>query len=1510
MPNPMSFSWPFTTADTTAPLVTNNLPIGVGQPLNSNIQFDISDPESGINLLTLNVTVNGIYAILNGVFQSGFIGTIINTGGGTCHVIIDPNIDFNILQTVTVGIDASNNAGVIMPTFTWSFETESGEIATNLDTCYTLLRFQQLSSLIPDGSFYSYSGELMPYKSNNTRILIDTEVSLKTFRVLINEVAYGYVTSNFDGILLLNIKLPLGDIVLELQQESSTNKIIKYITTRNFSVWHCAYAEQFTLIDTYNETTLNSFKLEKAGPVDIDLAHGTRLITPNDFSADLESYRDILGFIRQAFRYYNGKLSGNMAAIAAITQVNPLTLYRNLNAPRWILGQNKLPNGNFSSNNKTINISGLNTNINNLGAFVSNVIQSDSYLNEGNGTLTYSNKFKRFRWDAPKENKLGPNGLPNALFCNSSDVIDANGTYNINTGRYAANLISKYTNLLDLDPFNMAQYDNFGMLHLEIDNRGIFSINIEHAFDTQTIIGAINAYLRISNIYGSQRYVTLQPAGGVPPIKDYIEIIAVSDNTRVNAAPGVHSGSGFIQSDGAWGLSYKAPTDASYGAVVVASPGETIRLYADNGIEYIDVSVGYIVPPAIVGSFFTIEHRYHNIASLYNNSIKLDSKNVQINDGTSSIRLLEGPYSKYNMFGHEDGTGDLQGDILLSISAGDTQIRATADTMKKFNSDNSENVNLPFDIIVGRGTGPKLGTTIGGTSFSVNHRIDYQTYGLIYNIVGLTVKKGFTHIRFYDINPIHRASVLYGVHPIIDISETLNRIYFQFNGSRIQRNYYNSVTLETNTYIKFINADKRIPEGTGDNAGIELQYIAAGNQLRWRPYGSSFWGTAVSLAAGGYFRLYSSSNDGYMWIDCYVDPIISGSGLPDHASVWCSIFHSPPVLLNSITTNMHVELWSSGEIATVDSIQPGVGYDDLVLKDPILGNYNVANTYKIFPKTIWNISYPGVDSFGGLSMDVDITKEIPALDYGTVVVNRPELPDNWYDASVSPHDVIITPETNINKSAIEIDDLSVNDANLEINIPFIDSQKGYNFILKVWVTNKSTLNTTETCYIGFDFGSGPILSGVNTITHNETIGVPKLLSFNSILPPNATQFKVLINISSNIIGSSLVVDKVILIQEVLESTFMGVGTVPRSDHRTNFGSLLYAWSSDELTDIERGILGIGSPVTDGLIKYSHNSHEQIDAFDVTDVVGADVVNVRGAVTDTEFSASTLTNLDIVTRSPNKYSYLVPIKTSHINDEQLIFSGGSPNLATLAYPSNMNMDEAILYENNIPVTQDNWSFYSETEIEILSGFNPSATYKFEYNLLTRLETAPISLISPPDNGNDTWYADYLIWNRQDVLIRSINETVSIYFNTAFVAVLPRESDTNKLKSVLIENNGINSRTVPYSAWDYVDNISIRIEGSEFNPDSLYSFQYNQLLSDPERIINVISEIRSGDSLITLAAATYREFNINNIIDTSSGLVYHQIRLTFDNITNLEDLRVHSAVLKGLNMYGAGSPPPGM
>lgn len=121
--NPLSTSYDFTTIyDTTPPSVSNLNPAsGATNRLKStNVAFRISDSQTGVDIDSLSINVEGITYTKSGP------NTFSYTGGAAAYdITINPAVDFPTGATIDVAIDAEDLANNPMSTYTYSFSLDS-----------------------------------------------------------------------------------------------------------------------------------------------------------------------------------------------------------------------------------------------------------------------------------------------------------------------------------------------------------------------------------------------------------------------------------------------------------------------------------------------------------------------------------------------------------------------------------------------------------------------------------------------------------------------------------------------------------------------------------------------------------------------------------------------------------------------------------------------------------------------------------------------------------------------------------------------------------------------------------------------------------------------------------------------------------------------------------------------------------------------------------------------------------------------------------------------------------------------------------------------------------------------------------------------------------------------------------------------------------------------------------------------------------------------------------------
>lgn len=167
------------------------------------------------------------------------------------------------------------------------------------------------------------------------------------------------------------------------------------------------------------------------------------------------------------------------------------------------------------------------------------------------------------------------------------------------------------------------------------------------------------------------------------------------------------------------------------------------------------------------------------------------------------------------------------------------------------------------------------------------------------------------------------------------------------------------------------------------------------------------------------------------------------------------------------------------------------------------------------------------------------------------------------------------------------------------------------------------------------------------------------------------------------------VERCVVTVEDTNGLFLGVGTVSRTPHSSNFGEVLYAWSPEDLSTDENVAMGLprgqaGDPanrsVMEGHIDRLINVHGTWDRFDVSEYSGGVAANVVGAYSELEWNAALLRYMEVVVGTPGRLSYVQPLRMSAVRGEVLAVTG-SPGAAPLVNISNHRGGPEATYPQN-------------------------------------------------------------------------------------------------------------------------------------------------------------------------------------------------------------------------------------
>ncbi len=181
--------------DVQAPIVSNVKPSpnSQGNPLSSNISFDISDNLSGVNLDSISVDIDGV-VYKNEDSEFSFSGDRMKYS-----IVVNPRTDFLADTQVVVNINARDNASNVMNTYRYSFNQPtldtappyvtnrvpaSGSINNPLDSNVSFYIKDDLSGVDIDTILVNING--IDYKNSDETTIITGNVM--SYLVVVNPV--------------------------------------------------------------------------------------------------------------------------------------------------------------------------------------------------------------------------------------------------------------------------------------------------------------------------------------------------------------------------------------------------------------------------------------------------------------------------------------------------------------------------------------------------------------------------------------------------------------------------------------------------------------------------------------------------------------------------------------------------------------------------------------------------------------------------------------------------------------------------------------------------------------------------------------------------------------------------------------------------------------------------------------------------------------------------------------------------------------------------------------------------------------------------------------------------------------------------------------------------------------------------------------------------------------------------------------------------------------------------
>ena len=216
-------------------------------------------------------------------------------------------------------------------------------------------RYSDLVRNIISGSFYNSSGVVVPFSNTATVFLLETESASTNFGYYVNEIFKGSLLTDAEGNVEFSVLLPMGETELTFVSSVSAQKIVAYVTARDYAIWLASYAENLEVVDANLIQARNNLAIKTADIDTLENYYGETIEVYQDLDQDVEAYRNQIQELRAAFRSNGGTFKGLDASVVAITQIPPFGYSRRMWGPNWVLDQSMVVNHRFLDRGHKVN---------------------------------------------------------------------------------------------------------------------------------------------------------------------------------------------------------------------------------------------------------------------------------------------------------------------------------------------------------------------------------------------------------------------------------------------------------------------------------------------------------------------------------------------------------------------------------------------------------------------------------------------------------------------------------------------------------------------------------------------------------------------------------------------------------------------------------------------------------------------------------------------------------------------------------------------------------------------------------------------------------------------------------------------------------------------------------------------------------------------------------------------------------------------------------------------------
>lgn len=223
----------------------------------------------------------------------------------------------------------------------------------------------------------------------------------------------------------------------------------------------------------------------------------------------------------------------------------------------------------------------------------------------------------------------------------------------------------------------------------------------------------------------------------------------------------------------------------------------------------------------------------------------------------------------------------------------------------------------------------------------------------------------------------------------------------------------------------------------------------------------------------------------------------------------------------------------------------------------------------------------------------------------------------------------------------------------------------------------------------------------------------------------------------------------------------------------------------------------------------------------------------------DFDAGTKTNMSVVTRSPDRFTFLTPTTDGKIR-EVVTMNPGSPATATLSRYARTDL-MAVLLKDGVPIPRvptgggSGWDFTDESTVTLTQDsdgtyYSSSSVYEFEYYPIISFESAAVE---PPEYGYYIFVPSSYATTILEDSYQDMEHTLRL--SEKRQATLPVSAVTDQTLAEVRMTAGGQTTVLLNRDWAFINETTVEVSAGVFREDAVFTILYKSAYLSPTSLV---------------------------------------------------------------------------